>query len=51
MIIPINHVADWRYIQQRKQKQINKDINCENTTRIDYNYRLGDKVTTNIRSA
>ena len=50
MILTINHVADWRYIRQRKQKQINKYINRENNTRIDYNYRVGDKVTTNIRS-
>ena len=36
MILPINHVLDWRYIRQRKQTQINKDVNRENTTRINY---------------
>ena len=50
MILPINHITNWRYIQKRKQKKINKDVNRENTTRINYNYRVGDKVTTNIRS-
>ena len=35
MILPINHVTDWRYIRQCKQTQINKDAICENTTRID----------------
>ena len=51
MILPIDHVADWRKIWQRKQKQINKYINLENTTIINDKYRVGDKVTTNIRSA
>ena len=51
IILPINHVAYWRYIRQRKQTQINKGVNRENTTRIDYNYRVGDKVMTKMRSA
>ena len=29
MIIPINRVADWKYIRQRKQTQINKDVTRE----------------------
>ena len=44
MILPINHVADWRYICQCKQTQINKYSIRENTTRIDYDYRVGDQV-------
>ena len=47
MILPINQIADWRYICQRKQTQINKYTACENTTRIDHDYRVGNKVTTN----
>ena len=46
MIPPKNHVADWRYICQNKQKKINKDVACENTTGIDHDYRVGDKVMT-----
>ena len=46
MILPINHVADWRYIGQSKQAQIDKDVICENTTIIDHDYVLGDKVIT-----
>ena len=46
MILPINHVADWRYIRQSKQAQIDKDVICENTTIIDHDYVLGDKVIT-----
>ena len=51
MILPINHIADWRYIRQRKHAQTNKDVNSKNTTRRDHDYRVGDKVTTNNRSA
>ena len=51
MILPTNHIADRRYISQRKQTQINKYLDRENTTRIDYDYRAGDKVLTKMRSA
>ena len=51
MILPINHVADWRYIRQHNQTQINKDVIRENTTRIDHDYKVEDKVITTNRSA
>ena len=51
MILTINHVADWRYTSQRKQTQINKDAAHENNTRTDHDYRVGDKVMTEISSA
>ena len=51
MILPINHVAYLGYICQRKQTQINKDVNRENNTRIEYDYRVGDNFMTNNRSA
>ena len=51
MILPTNNVADWRYIRQRKQAQIDKDAICENTTIIYHNYRVGDKVMTKTKSA
>ena len=50
MILPINHIADWRYIRQRKHAQIDKDVIRENTTIIDHNYRVGDKVMTLTQS-
>ena len=50
-MLHINHVADWRYICQRKKTKINKDVACENNTRIDHNYRVGDKVMSKMRSA
>ena len=51
MILPINQVADWRYIRQRKKTQINKEFICENTNRIDHNYRVGDQVMMEIKPA
>ena len=51
IILPNNHIADWGYICQNKQTQINKDVARENTTIIRYNYRIGDKFTKNVRSA
>ena len=45
MILPINHVPDWRYIRQHKQAQIYNDVIRENANRIDHDYIVGDKVT------
>ena len=50
MILPIKNVADWRYIRQHKQAQINKDFVHENTTKINKNYRVGDIVPTRNKS-
>ena len=50
MILSINHVVDWRYICQHKQTQIEKDVICENTTRINYDYRLGGQVMMRIKT-
>ena len=44
MILPINHIANWRLIRHRKQAQIDKDVNRKNSTRVDYDYRIGDWV-------
>ena len=44
MILPINHIANLIYICQRKQAQSEKDVISENSTRIDYNYNIEDKV-------
>ena len=42
MIIPINQIVNWVYIRQRKQAQIEKDLICENSTIINYDYNIGD---------
>ena len=51
MILPIDHVANWRYIRQRKQTQINKNLIREKSTRIDHDYSLGDKSMIKTKSA
>ena len=51
MILPINHVADWRYIRWHRKTQINKEVILENTTRVDQNYRVGDKILVKRKSA
>ena len=51
MILPINHVADWRYISQRKQAQIDKAVVWGKTTRIDHGYIVGNKVMTRTKSS
>ena len=44
MILPINHISHWRYIRQRKQAQIEKCVIYKDSTRINYDYNIGDKV-------
>ena len=44
MILPFNHVENCRYICHRKQSKIEKDVIRENSTRIDHNYNISDKV-------
>ena len=43
-ILPIQHVANWQYIKERKIFQIRKDNVRENSTRIPYKYKTGDLV-------
>ena len=51
MTPPINHIVNWRYICQRKQDQIEKDVICENSTIIYHDYRVGDQITINNNTA
>jgi hypothetical protein len=44
MIFPIQHVADWAHIKNRKQTLINKNNDRENAKRVDYDYVVGDAV-------
>ena len=44
MTPPINHVADWRYIRQRKQKKIENCVIWGNANITDHDYRVGDKL-------
>jgi hypothetical protein len=44
MIFPIEHVADWQYIKNKKQNKINKNNAEENAKHIDYDYKVGEQV-------
>ena len=44
MIFNIQHKANWEFIKQRKQKIINKNNKQENSKRISFEYKKGQKV-------
>ena len=44
MIFNIQHVANWEFIRQNKQRHIDKNNNAKNAKRIDYQYKEGDFV-------
>ncbi len=44
MLFNILFVADWCKIGERRQSLTDRGNQCKNTKRIDYNYKVGDKV-------
>ena len=44
MMLNIKFIADWEAIRLRKQKQVDKDTEKENSLRVDHDYAVGDKV-------
>ena len=44
MIIPIKHSVDLELIRQQKQTQVNRDNDRENKYRVEYDYKVRDKV-------
>ena len=42
--LPMRIQADWSYIQERRQNEINRNNRRENKTRIEHTYRVGDRV-------
>ena len=51
MILPMNHIADWRYINQSKQSHIEKYIICKTFTRIGHDYGVGYQVMLRNKAA
>jgi len=45
MILPIKFQADWMRIQQRRQKEIDRNNAKENKSRIPHTYKVGDLVS------
>ena len=44
IILPIKHRVDWQLIRYQKQTQVNKYNTRKNRHRVDYDYKVGDKV-------
>jgi hypothetical protein len=44
MLVNIPFVADWRRIGEQRQSLTDRGNQQENAKRIDYNYKVGDKV-------
>jgi lipopolysaccharide biosynthesis regulator YciM len=44
MVLPINFVADWGAIEQQRQKEMARNNKRENASRINHDYKVGDKV-------
>ena len=44
MMFPVEFLADWQAIKNRKQLLINKNNQRENAKRISYDYQVGQKV-------
>ena len=47
IVIPIIQKVDWELIRHKNHAQINKDNIRENNKRVNYNYKVGDKVMIN----
>ena len=44
MIYPVEYVAEWDVLRQKKQKIIDQNNVRENSRRIDFDYRVGQKI-------
>ena len=44
MIILIKHRVNWELIRQQKQAQSNRENTRKNKQRVEYDYKVGDKV-------
>ena len=44
MILPIDHIVNWRYMLQRKQAQPEKGVIRVNSIRINYDFNIGYKI-------
>jgi hypothetical protein len=40
MVLPINFVADWGAIEQKRQKQLARNNEIENASIINHDYKL-----------
>jgi hypothetical protein len=44
MVLPIKFMADWRAIEQQRQKEIGRNNRRENASIRSHDYKVGDKI-------
>ena len=44
MLFNIKSIVNWKYLTLKKQMQVDKSNELENSTRIDYDYKINDQV-------
>ena len=44
MLFDIPFLADWKQIGEHRQNQTDRSNTRENNKRVDYNYKVGDKI-------
>ena len=44
MLFDIPFVADWKQIEEYTQHQTDRSNKCENSSRVDHDYKVGDKI-------
>ncbi len=44
MLFDIPFIADWKQIGDYRQNQTDRSNKCENNKRVDYDYKVGDKI-------
>ncbi len=44
MLFDIPFVADWKQIGEYRQHQTERSNKCENSSRVNYDYKVGDKI-------
>ena len=44
MLFDIPFIADWNKIGDYRQRQTDRNTRCENKTRVDWDYKVGEKV-------
>ncbi len=44
MLFNIPFVADWKHIGDYRQSQTDRSNECENKQRVNYDYKVGDKI-------
>ena len=44
MVLPIRYMADWALIEEKRQQEMERNNMRENSKRIKYEYKVGDKI-------